>query len=185
MKKCALTTLLLLVAFSVSKAQQEEPKHWVELGIGFHVQGGSPQVLSSRESTASILTKLGYKYWPSKKLGLGVDLVFGDIFINLPDAVFDFHEQVLEVSFMAHYKIIRAKKLDIYAGTGLGVTNFSNISSQDTPPALGTKTSIPIQLGLQYGLSRSAKFSLQVNKKNFIFDIPNYYQMSFGLSIGI
>jgi hypothetical protein len=188
MRKCALIILILPVLYVASYAQTYEEifrsKHWIEVGVGFHIRN-SMEIIDSNSNSKAALSKIGYKYWGEGKFGLGFDLVFGDVFVNIPDAINDFHEQVLEGVILANYKLVDKRRFIAYLSSGLGIGSFSHLSRQNTEPEFGTQVSIPIQLGLQYSLSRLAGLSLQVNRKNYFSEIPDYFQISLSLSIGL
>ncbi len=184
MKKGVIVWLLLIITTSVANAQFLRPNHWVELGIGFHIQSGE-EIIESEKNTGSLLTKIGYKYWGTGKFGFGIDAAFGDIFIDIPSTGTRFYEQVVEGTLMANYMLLSKKKFDVYIGTGITVGHFNHISRRNTSEPIGTKMSIPVQLGVQRELSRKVKMTLQVNRKSYFSSIPYYYQASMGMSIGL
>lgn len=184
MKKSVLTFIFLIVIVCSANAQFLKQNHWVELGVGFHIQNGD-EVIESEKNTGSLLTKIGYKYWGSGKFGFGIDVAFGDIFIDIPTTGARFYEQVIEGSLMANYMLLSKKKFDVYIGAGITVGHFNHLSRRNTSEAIGTKMSIPVQLGIQRELSRKVKLALQINRKSYFSSIPYYYQASMGMSISI
>lgn len=143
MKKSIQLLLTLTFAFLVSynlKAQafQEGNKN-IDVGIGFaaygtkitvtntvsNAAGSSDSSYTDTDGAASRIIPINFEYGLTDKIGVGVDLVFCNYFIDEEDEDDISRVVSFDIGLKANYHLLNAENNDLMVGFGLGLSTLN------------------------------------------------------------
>ncbi len=187
MKRITIVSVLFFLLGGTTFAQDEPTLRdkWLDIGVGF--QGIRYQSFDNLTEFSSIeerpFARLGYRHWLMKKFGVGFDVSYGKLYARSSALVF--RQMVLDASFLLHYKLFERSKFSVFGSAGFSLLDFEPDSGNEEILENASRASLPLQLNSTYQMTEKMHLIFQAAYKKPISDLPDYFQVSLGVSFNL
>lgn len=148
MKKIIFIVLASLLYSNLTFAQAfEKGSLNFDLGVGFDVFGTKQEITTTvtgqnfenkeesdtTDGAASFVVPISFEYGVSNKIGVGLDLIISNYFIDEEDKEFTNSVKAVDFGLKVNYHLLSSDKNDLFVGLGLGISSITWDLNTATP----------------------------------------------------